>query len=73
MRHVFGYGFRSEKGRRELLFPLSSDRGTDRMRRITMKLRGALLTAGMLALPMVASAQPVTGLYISGGAGVNLM
>ena len=38
-----------------------------------MKLRGALLTAGMLALPMVASAQPVTGLYISAGAGVNLM
>ncbi|HUN40644.1 MAG TPA: OmpA family protein [Acetobacteraceae bacterium] len=38
-----------------------------------MQLRGALLAASLLALPIVASAQPVTGLYVSGGAGVNLM
>jgi OmpA-OmpF porin, OOP family len=38
-----------------------------------MQLRGALLAAGLLALPMVASAQPVTGLYVSGGVGINLM
>jgi outer membrane protein OmpA-like peptidoglycan-associated protein len=38
-----------------------------------MQLRGALLAAGLLALPIVASAQPVTGLYIAGGVGVNLM
>jgi OmpA-OmpF porin, OOP family len=40
---------------------------------MTMQLRGALLAASLLALPVVASAQPVTGLYISGGVGVNLM
>jgi len=38
-----------------------------------MQLRGALLAAGLLALPIVASAQPVTGLYMGGGVGVNLM
>ena len=38
-----------------------------------MKLRNALLTAAMFALPAVASAQPLNGLYIGGGAGVNLM
>ena len=36
-----------------------------------MKLRSALLTATMLALPFAASAQPVTGLYIGGGLGAN--
>jgi len=40
---------------------------------MTMRLRGALLAAGMLALPVVASAQPVTGLYLGAGVGVNLM
>jgi outer membrane protein OmpA-like peptidoglycan-associated protein len=38
-----------------------------------MQLRGALLAAGLLTLPIVASAQPVTGLYIGAGVGVNLM
>jgi OmpA-OmpF porin, OOP family len=34
-------------------------------------LRCSLLGAAMLALPAVASAQPVTGLYLGAGAGVN--
>jgi len=38
-----------------------------------MKLRGAFLATTMLALPFVANAQPVTGLYVGLGAGVNLM
>jgi outer membrane protein OmpA-like peptidoglycan-associated protein len=38
-----------------------------------MMLRGALLGATLLALPIAASAQPVTGLYIGAGVGVNLM
>ncbi len=38
-----------------------------------MKLRSALMAATMLALPVAASAQPVTGLYVGLGAGVNLM
>jgi outer membrane protein OmpA-like peptidoglycan-associated protein len=36
-----------------------------------MKLKHALLGATMLALPAVASAQPVSGVYIAGGAGLN--
>jgi OOP family OmpA-OmpF porin len=38
-----------------------------------MQIRNALLAATLLALPLAAQAQPVTGLYIAGGAGVNLM
>jgi outer membrane protein OmpA-like peptidoglycan-associated protein len=38
-----------------------------------MKLRSALLAATVLTLPFAASAQPVTGLYVGLGAGVNLM
>lgn len=38
-----------------------------------MTLRGAILAAGLLALPVAASAQPVDGFYVSLGAGVNLM
>jgi outer membrane protein OmpA-like peptidoglycan-associated protein len=38
-----------------------------------MQLRGALLAASLLALPIVASAQPVTGLYVGAGVGVNIM
>jgi len=38
-----------------------------------MKFRSALLAATLLALPLAAQAQPVTGLYIAGGAGVNFM
>ena len=34
-------------------------------------LRCSLLAATMLAVPAVAGAQPVTGLYIGAGAGVN--
>ncbi len=37
-----------------------------------MQLRSALLAATILATPIAASAQPVTGLYIGGGAGVNI-
>jgi outer membrane protein OmpA-like peptidoglycan-associated protein len=36
-----------------------------------MSLRKALLAATVLALPLAAQAQPVTGLYIGAGAGVN--
>jgi outer membrane protein OmpA-like peptidoglycan-associated protein/outer membrane protein W len=38
-----------------------------------MKFRGALLAATILAAPMLASAQPVTGLYVGAGAGLNIM
>jgi OmpA-OmpF porin, OOP family len=39
-----------------------------------MQLRGALLATAMLALPLVAvNAQPVTGLYMGGGAGANFL
>jgi OmpA-OmpF porin, OOP family len=38
-----------------------------------MKFRNALVAATMLALPFAANAQPVTGLYIGGGAGLNIM
>src|SRR5579872_1463746 len=41
------------------------------MRREQMKLRSALLAATVLALPFAASAQPVTGLYLGAGLGVN--
>ena len=37
-----------------------------------MQLRSALLAATVLAAPFAASAQPVTGLYVGAGAGVNL-
>jgi OOP family OmpA-OmpF porin len=37
-----------------------------------MQLRSALLAATMLATPIVASAQPVTGLYVGAGVGVNI-
>jgi OOP family OmpA-OmpF porin len=36
-----------------------------------MQLRSALLAATVLATPFAASAQPVTGLYVSGGVGLN--
>ncbi|MGG5822131.1 outer membrane protein, partial [Falsiroseomonas sp. HW251] len=36
-----------------------------------MSLRKALLAATVLALPVAAQAQPVTGLYVGAGAGVN--
>jgi len=38
-----------------------------------MKLRNALLAASVLAVPFRTSAQPVTGLYVGAGVGVNLM
>ncbi|WP_439597026.1 OmpA family protein [Falsiroseomonas sp.] len=37
-----------------------------------MSLRKILLAATVLALPVAANAQPISGLYIGGGAGVNL-
>jgi outer membrane protein OmpA-like peptidoglycan-associated protein len=38
-----------------------------------MKFRNALVAATMMALPLAAQAQPITGLYVGGGAGVNIM
>ena len=38
-----------------------------------MTLRIALLAATVLALPLVATAQPIDGLYIAGGVGANAM
>jgi OOP family OmpA-OmpF porin len=38
-----------------------------------MRLRRALLTAAVVALPVVAKAQPVTGPYVSLGAGMNFL
>src|SRR5829696_7517394 len=43
-----------------------------RTRRNQMQLRSALLAATVLALPVAASAQPVTGLYMGMGVGVNI-
>ncbi len=37
-----------------------------------MKLRSALLAATVLAMPFAASAQPVTGLYVGAGVGLNI-
>jgi OmpA-OmpF porin, OOP family len=45
----------------------------EELRREQMKLRSALLAATIVALPFAASAQPVTGLYMGLGAGVNLL
>ena len=38
-----------------------------------MKLRDILAAASIVAMPLTATAQPVTGLYIGGDAGVNIM
>src|SRR3978361_1085674 len=38
-----------------------------------MKFRIALAAATVLAAPLAVNAQPVTGLYVGGGAGVNIM
>lgn len=38
-----------------------------------MKFRNALAAATMMALPIAATAQPVTGVYVGGNAGVNIM
>jgi outer membrane protein OmpA-like peptidoglycan-associated protein len=38
-----------------------------------MQLRSALLAATLVATPVVASAQPVTGLYVGAGVGINVM
>jgi len=38
-----------------------------------MKFRNALVAATILALPVAAKAQPISGLYVGGGAGVNIM
>jgi OOP family OmpA-OmpF porin len=38
-----------------------------------MKFRNALVSATMLALPIAASAQPITGIYIGADAGANIM
>lgn len=38
-----------------------------------MKFRNALLAATILALPLAAKAQPMTGLYVGGGAGIDII
>ena len=38
-----------------------------------MTFRKALLAATMLALPVAAQAQPVTGLYVGAGIGINML
>ena len=38
-----------------------------------MTLKKALLAATVLALPMAAQAQPVSGLYVGAGVGANFM
>ncbi|NKC29404.1 OmpA family protein [Roseomonas sp. BU-1] len=38
-----------------------------------MRLRNALLAASVLALPLAAQAQPVSGLYVGAGLGANLL
>jgi OOP family OmpA-OmpF porin len=38
-----------------------------------MKFRNALVAATILATPLAANAQPITGLYIGAGGGVNIM
>jgi OmpA-OmpF porin, OOP family len=38
-----------------------------------MKLRTALLAATMMAAPVIAQAQPVTGIYVGGGLGYNIL
>jgi OOP family OmpA-OmpF porin len=38
-----------------------------------MKIRNALLAATILSLPVVAHADPITGVYVGAGAGYNLM
>jgi outer membrane protein OmpA-like peptidoglycan-associated protein len=38
-----------------------------------MSLKKALLAATMLSLPLAAQAQPISGVYIGGGAGVNFL
>ena len=42
-----------------------------RTKNMDVKLRGALVAASIAVAPVLASAQPVTGLYIGAGAGVN--
>ena len=37
-----------------------------------MKYRGVVLAAALLAVPLAATAQPVSGLYVSGGVGMDL-
>ncbi len=38
-----------------------------------MQLRSALLAATVMALPLAAQAQPVTGLYVGAGVGINYL
>jgi outer membrane protein OmpA-like peptidoglycan-associated protein len=51
---------------------LSNSRSADNTEEKNMQLRSTLLAVGLLALPVAASAQPVTGLYLGAGAGYNL-
>src|SRR4028118_978737 len=42
-------------------------------RRDVVSIKKALLAATMLALPLAAQAQPINGLYVGAGAGVNYL
>jgi len=59
-----------------MALPMKVDSGfawREYTRRVLMKFRNTLLAATLLAAPLAANAQPITGLYISGGAGAGLM
>src|SRR3954453_11172011 len=62
---------RSSKGRSMRSTASVRAAGAGRTRRKQMQLRSALLAATVLATPIAASAQPVTGLYVGLRAGVN--
>src|SRR5579862_638707 len=63
----------ASKGRPTRPTSAVSANGASRTRRKQMQLRSALLAATLVATPLVASAQPVTGLYVGAGVGVNIM
>src|ERR1700739_2183931 len=51
-----------------LAFPASGGRNGG-----SMTFRKAILAVGLLGMPIAAHAQPISGLYLGAGAGVNFM
>jgi outer membrane protein OmpA-like peptidoglycan-associated protein len=47
--------------------------GPDLMRNVPMRLRSTLVAATILAMPLAAAAQPISGVYIGAGAGYNYL
>jgi outer membrane protein OmpA-like peptidoglycan-associated protein len=47
--------------------------GLSKQGEVEMKFRNVLAGATILALPLAANAQPVTGIYVGAGAGINIM